>query len=278
MSNKVPSRIYRLDEMDEEVCTSVIKRDSRNSVDVITDILGKGEFKNPKDHEMLSELFNLVTWRNKNAIILDAYAGSGTTGHAVIEMNTEDGGNRRFILIESGDPTAKGKIDRQRYTTDITAERVRRVISGNYADGKPHPPHDAGFTFYNASKEIDKAAIMAATRETLADIILQVVEEDSNRIDCRMEGNYRYLIGRTRLGFGIALLWEGRSEKHLQPLTTDILDVILDEAKAANVSKPVYIYATGNVAPIADQLYRFQHIPDSILARLQLLPGEGDDD
>lgn len=243
---------------------------------MVESVLGKGEFKNPKDHEMLAELFNLVTWRNPNSLILDAYAGSGTTGHAVLEMNAEDGGNRRFILIESGDPTAKGKVNRERYTTDITAERIRRVISGKWADGKPHPAHETGFTFYNASKQIDKGAIMAATRETLADIILQVVEDDSNRIDCRMDG-YQYLIGKTKLGYGIALVWEGKNPNNLQPLTVDIMDTILDEAHAAGVTKPVFIYATGNVAPHAPELYRFQHIPDSILARLNLLPGEGDD-
>ncbi|MGI4789340.1 MAG: site-specific DNA-methyltransferase [Janthinobacterium lividum] len=274
--NKIPSLITYLEQMDEEVETSVIQRDGQNAVHVINNILGKGIFNNPKDHEMLAELFNLVTWRNPNALILDAYAGSGTTGHSVLEMNAEDGGNRRFILIESGDPTAKSKINRERYTTDITAERIRRVINGNWADGKAHPNHDTGFTFYHASKHIDKNAIMAATRETLADIILQVVEDDSNRIDCRMDG-YQYLIGKTKLGYGIALVWEGKNPNNLQPLTVDIMDQILDEALKAGVTKPVFIYATGNVAPHAPELYRFQHIPDSILARLNLLPGEGDD-
>ncbi len=187
-------------------------------------------------------------------------------------MNAEDNGKRRFILIESGDPTVKNKIKRERYTLDLTAERVRRVLTGQW-DAEKRPSHDTGFTFFNAHKGINKAAIMAATRETLADIILQVVEDDSNRIDCRMDG-YRYLIGKTRLGYGIALLWEGSTEKKLQPLTTEIMDTILDEAEAAGVTKPVFIYATGNVAPHAPELYRFQHIPDSILARLNLLPGE----
>jgi adenine-specific DNA-methyltransferase len=273
--NRIPSTITYLHEQEWDVQTSVVQIGSQRSVQVLERIIGRGEFKNPKDHEMLAELFNLVTWRNPNALILDAYAGSGTTGHAVLEMNAEDGGNRRFILIESGDPTAKSKINRDRYTTDITAERLRRVISGKWADGKPHPPHDTGFTFYNASKNIDKTAIMAATRETLADIILQVVEDDSNRIDCRMDG-YQYLIGKTKLGYGIALVWEGKPN-NLQPLTVDIMDTILDEAHTAGVTKPVFIYATGNVAPHAPELYRFQHIPDSILARLNLLPGEGDD-
>ena len=115
---------------------------------------------------------------------------------------------------------------------------------------------------------------MASTRETLADIILQIVEDESNRIDCRMEG-HRYVIGRTKLGYGIALIWEARkSGKVEQVLTFDILETILDEAEAANLTKPVHIYATANTAPISDDLYRFHQIPNSILARLGILDGE----
>ena len=56
---------------------------------------------------------------NENDIILDSFAGSGTTAHAVLDLNREDGGNRKFILIECED-----------YADTITAERVRRVING----------------------------------------------------------------------------------------------------------------------------------------------------
>ena len=57
--------------------------------------------------------------RDPNAIVLDSFAGSGTTAHAVLAQNREDGGNRRFILVECED-----------YAENITAERVRRVIRG----------------------------------------------------------------------------------------------------------------------------------------------------
>ncbi|MEI2693105.1 MAG: hypothetical protein V9H69_26645 [Anaerolineae bacterium] len=55
----------------------------------------------------------------KTSIILDSFAGSGTTGHAVLAQNAEDGGNRRFILVEQED-----------YADTLTAERIRRVIQG----------------------------------------------------------------------------------------------------------------------------------------------------
>jgi len=72
-------------------------------------------------------------------------------------------------------------------------------------------------------------------------------------------------------------VWEGKPNK-VEPLTNEIMDTVIDEAHAAGVTKPVFIYAVSNVAVYAPELYRFQHIPDSILARLNLLPGEGEDD
>jgi adenine-specific DNA-methyltransferase len=261
-----------LHEMESEVATSVIRRMGQRAVETVTNILGKNSFDNPKDHEMLAELFNLVTWRDPNAIIFDPYAGSGTTGHAVLTMNSEDNGQRKFILVENGDPSNK-KINRDHYVNNITAERIRRVLSGNWADKSQHPKINEGFNFYEAKKTVSKTVIMESNRENLADIILQVVEDDSNRLDCRMDG-YKYLIGKTKLGFGIALVWEAGKANGHQPLTREIRSVIMDEAKKANVNRPVYIYAVANVSPLNDQLYRFQQIPDSILARLNLLEEE----
>ena len=71
-------------------------------------------FAYPKPVELLEFIFNLAT--DKNSIVLDSFAGSGTTAHAVINLNKQDGGNRKFILIELND-----------YAENITAERVKRV-------------------------------------------------------------------------------------------------------------------------------------------------------
>lgn len=266
-----PRYIRYLDEMESEVRTSVISRTGQRSVEVVEAILGKGSFKNPKDHEILAELFNLVTWRAKDAMILDPYAGSGTTGQAVLAMNAEDGGKRRFILIEGGDPSPTAKVPRNKYTTEITAERIRRLITGQWEDGKKHAKHKTGFHFFRAHEQITQAAIMASTRETLADIILQIVEDESNRIDCRMEG-HQHLIGRTRLGYGIALIWQpSKNGKADQILTWSLLEKVLDEAEKAKVQQPIHVYAIGNTAPLNDELYRFHQIPNSILARLGIL-------
>ena len=270
----VPRLITYLHEMETEVQTSVITRSGQRSVELTEAVLGKGGFKNPKDPEILAELFRLVTWGQKDALILDPYAGSGTTGHAVLSMNAEDNGERTFVLIENGDPASVAKVSRSNFTSEITAERVRRVITGAWADGKEHAKHQTGFHFFKAHEQITRNAIMASTREALADVILQIVEDDSNRIDCRVEG-HKFLIGRTKLGFGIALVWQptknGKSELGL---TWDVLETILDEAESAKVTKPVHVYATHNTAPITDELYRFHQIPNSILARLGVLDGD----
>ncbi|MBN9352021.1 MAG: site-specific DNA-methyltransferase [Chitinophagaceae bacterium] len=74
-------------------------------------------FDTPKPVRLLQRIIKLST--SSNDIILDSFAGSGTTAHAVLELNKEDGGNRKFILVEQED-----------YANTITAERVRRVIKG----------------------------------------------------------------------------------------------------------------------------------------------------
>ena len=77
------------------------------------------DFPNPKRTDLIKRIVNYATMDDENAIVLDSFAGSGTTAHAVLAMNKEDGGNRKFILIECED-----------YADTTTAERVRRVING----------------------------------------------------------------------------------------------------------------------------------------------------
>ena len=82
----------------------------------LTRLFGKKVFDFPKDVSLIEYLIKFQN--DKNAIILDSFAGSGTTAHAVLNLN-QDGGHRKFILVELSD-----------YAEDITAERVRRICSG----------------------------------------------------------------------------------------------------------------------------------------------------
>lgn len=80
------------------------------------------QFSFPKPVSLLKEIISGATFfsKNKNDIILDFHAGSGTTAHAVLDLNKEDGGNRQFILIEQMD-----------YIETVTCERVKKVIEKN---------------------------------------------------------------------------------------------------------------------------------------------------
>jgi hypothetical protein len=87
------------------------------------DILLSGSYADFDTEKNVTLIERIVGWITKdNDIILDSFAGSGTTAHAVLNMNKQDGGNRKFILVEMMD-----------YAETITAERVKRVIEG-YGD------------------------------------------------------------------------------------------------------------------------------------------------
>lgn len=75
-------------------------------------------FDYPKPKELIKRLIYLSTTSGNNDLILDSFAGSGTTGHAVLDLNKEDNGNRKFILVEMEDKVVK----------EVTAERIKRAI------------------------------------------------------------------------------------------------------------------------------------------------------
>ena len=102
---------------------------------------GKATFDTPKPHRLIE--FVLKVAGNENALILDSFAGSGTTAHAVLNMNKADGGHRKFILVEMMD-----------YADSITAERVKRVIRG-YGEGKNAVEGTGGnFSFYDLGEPL----------------------------------------------------------------------------------------------------------------------------
>ena len=93
-------------------------------------------FTTPKPPSLIERIMTLCM--DDTDIILDSFAGSGTTAHAVLNMNKADGGSRKFILVEMMD-----------YAESITAERVKRVIDG-YGSGKQAVEGTGGdFTFYD---------------------------------------------------------------------------------------------------------------------------------
>lgn len=102
---------------------------------------GRATFDTPKPYRLIERILQIAA--DADSIILDSFAGSGTTAHAVLNMNKADGGNRKFILIE-----------REDYAGSITAERVKRVING-YGEGKSAVEGTGGsFSFYELGERL----------------------------------------------------------------------------------------------------------------------------
>jgi adenine-specific DNA-methyltransferase len=85
-------------------------------------------FVTPKPVELVRRILELAS--DKDSIILDSFAGSGTTAHAVLAFNKEDGGNRKFVLVQQPFETKEDEKEKINLCQRITAERVRRVING----------------------------------------------------------------------------------------------------------------------------------------------------
>lgn len=114
---------------------------NENASEEVLKIFGKKVFDFPKPPSLIEYLINFLC--DKSSIILDSFAGSGTTAHAVLNLNKQDGGNRKFILVEMED-----------YAETITAERVKRVING-YGEGKNAVEGTGGsFSYYKLGEPI----------------------------------------------------------------------------------------------------------------------------
>lgn len=109
------------DELEE-----IVTQRSGTSEDSVKEILGAQVFNYPKPPSLFRELLRFAT--DRDDIVLDFFAGSGTTAHAVLQLNAEDGGNRRFILVSSTEATDEEPT--RNLCRDVCAERVRRVING----------------------------------------------------------------------------------------------------------------------------------------------------
>ena len=133
------------DEMqpDEELATQVrgtyFYKQAQVTAKYMRRLMGAKIFDNPKDHEELARIVRYTTAGDPQALVLDFFAGSGTTGHSVWELNAKDEGRRRFILVqlpEPLDPAKKDqkaaaefcdKIARPRNIAELTKERLRRA-------------------------------------------------------------------------------------------------------------------------------------------------------
>ena len=129
---RVPQTIWEYEEVGHT-------QDAKKDLKAIFD--GEMPFDTPKPYRLIERILQIAS--DPDSIILDSFAGSGTTAHAVLNMNKADGGHRKLILVEMMD-----------YADSITAERVKRVIRG-YGEGKNAVEGTGGnFSFYDLGEPL----------------------------------------------------------------------------------------------------------------------------
>lgn len=201
----------------------------------LRNIFGEGGvFAQPKPMRFVKFLLELL--RSKDAIILDSFAGSGTTAHAVLALNKEDGGNRKFILVECED-----------YADNITAERVRRVINGveNAKDENLREGLGGSFTYCTLGETIDTEGLLTGdtlpTYETLAHYIAYTATGSKLEVKAQQED---YYFGETK-DIRFYLIYEPTLEfleSNKSALDASLAEQIAEECKATG--KKAYVYAS----------------------------------
>lgn len=214
-------------------------------------------FKNAKPLDLIETLLSYAT--TPDSLVLDAFAGSGTTGEAVMRLNQRDGGNRRFILIEEGN----GK---DKFCRTLTAERIRLAIEKR--------GYNSGYTFYTTGRQIDRLAIVGLARDALANLICQPDETGHGKGIERVEG-FQYVIGKNHRSEAICLVWYGDEKSEV---TKEDLKQAAAEVKQAGLKKPFRIYGRSCRYSDAGASWKFCQIPDEILAQMHIEEDLGEDE
>lgn len=154
-------------------------------------------FDNPKSKQLLVELIKLI--RDDDFLILDFFSGSATTAHAVMQLNAEDGGHRKYIMVQITEPTPEdGEARKAGYTTipEIAKERIRRA--GEKIKVKLPPPDvkntDTGFRVFRLDES------------NMEDVYFSPKDYDQNKLDLMLD-NVKSDRNDLDLLFGAMLDW-----------------------------------------------------------------------
>lgn len=255
-------RVFRKDYLSGDTRTKpkTIWADSELNMDAsrkaLRSILPDNKFDFPKPVALISRLLQIGA--NEDSIILDSFAGTGTTAHAVQSLNKEDGGNRKFILIEC-----------EEYADTVTAERMRRVINGvpTAKDESLKTGLGGSFTFCELGEALNVEKILTGENlpsyKALAQYVFYTATGESLNKDVREQPDY--LVGETGL-FEIYLVYKDdlaylRSNE--SALNQEKLDVI---AKRVSTKQKV-VFATAKYmsqSELTDHNITFCQIPYAI--------------
>ncbi len=239
---------------------------SQQGVMELDEIVGKGhDFKTVKPLRLIKKIIQI--WCRPDGIVFDPFAGSGTTGHATLALNQETNASRRFVLVEQGN-APKG----DQYARSLTAERLRRVVSGDWATGK-RDAVPGGFRFVELKKDrIDAQAVNALEREEMIDLLLSSYWDKAERAKSYLQrypaGSHKFLFAVNAKNEGFFLIWD--SCEHPSVLNRAVFKEIVSEAKAAELTGRYHVYAS--LAPYTGSGIEFYKIPDRVLEHIGFNP------
>jgi len=209
---------------------SVVKHLSKEGIHDLAELGGMDSyFEYPKPLSLLKEIIRGATFftSKRNDIVLDLFAGSGTTAQAVMDLNASDGGNRRFILVQLPEPTSAGSEahkDGYGNIADISRERIRRAAAKIFKENEKNvtlreTPLDLGFRSYRLTDT--HLSKWRATSETNVDELQETItglansiQEDASSSDLLTElllklgyGLDEQLEERSIAGLPVTILW-----------------------------------------------------------------------
>ena len=231
---------------------------SQTGLNELNAIVGRGHaFDTVKPVKLFAKIIQI--WCPAKGLILDPFAGSGTTGHAALWLNSESAASRRFILIEQGRPERGDP-----YARSLTAKRLKRVLDGQWAIGA-REPIPGGFSFVALRSRVDAEAVLAMERDLMADTVIASHYDSSRRGGPSLirvsDGSCRYLVARNADNEGFFLIWEGPNKSPV--LDSAAYDMIVKEAIAMNLAQVYHVYARFSTYQSDD--VRFYQIPNRIL-------------
>lgn len=221
--NSVPTLKAYLSDQEKQAPYSVFYQDGRAATKRLRTLMEEDVFDFPKDEGVLTEVVELST-AGKD-IVMDFFAGSGTTGHAVLAQNAADGGSRRYILVQLPEPLDPGKAEQKvaadfcdklgkpRNIAELTKERLRRAgakVQAEHSGAKL----DTGFRVYKLASSNLKPwqpgdDLAADLLDAATNILPGRSEEDllvelllKTGIDLTLPGEVRQIAGRTVHLFG----------------------------------------------------------------------------
>lgn len=225
----VPCVKRYLEESEFEVPYSVFYQDGRGSTKRLRDFLGGDYFDFPKDEIVLQNIIEFAS--DKESLILDFFAGSGTTAHAVALQNAKDGGNRKYILVTINEPTSKGSFAKKNgieTVSEITLMRLKKVeeaIAGSASTGlKVMRLQDSSFVRQSFILDDEQMLLAESTlkpEQSTEKISAEILLSSGKRLDLGWEsvsiGNIEALrvsnsLVVTNTGFGVDMLVDAKSK------------------------------------------------------------------